>query len=288
MAQVSISQVRSRALAPRENADSTCAAIERAADDGADVVILPELAASGYVLDGEALRSVAESVDSPGLVLTAWQQAAVRHQVAIIGGFAECDQDRLYNAAVTISPDGSIASVYRKLHLFGREHGCFHPGDHGLPVVQVNGLNIGVLVCYDLRFVEAMRILAARGAELIAVPTAWVAGFDRSPTSKGMIRQVEGAIVQANLNQVYVACADTVGALHDQVFLGRSVAIDPFGEMLVGPLSHDQQQQATFTVDLDHLMAARHRGASINPWENRRVDVYGHDLGYIEPGQKGR
>jgi predicted amidohydrolase len=125
-----------------------------------------------------------------------------------------------------------------------------------------------------------MRILALRGAELIAVPTAWVAGFDRVVPEHGRIAQVDGAIVQANLNQVYVACADQVGTSGRTAFLGRSVAVGPYGDILAGPLSPTDEDLTTITVDAVEVERARHRGPGIDPLENRRTDVYDAYLGY--------
>lgn len=277
---VAMVQMRSAPLDPSSNAVKTGAAIERCAREGATLVVLPELAATGYISDREALHPIAESVADPGPVLAAWMESARTNQVAVIGGFAERDGDSLYNSAVTIDGSGQVVSVYRKLHLFGRERECFEPGNLGLPIATVSSVQVGVLVCYDLRFPEAMRILALRGAEVIAVPTAWVAGFDKSVPVTGRIGQVDGAIVQANLNQVFVVCADTVGVISENAFLGRSVAVNPFGEVIAGPLSPDQEDYAIIEIDVSHVSAARHRGPGIDPFANRRTDVYGMELGY--------
>lgn len=283
LCRVAVVQMRSQPLDPITNATATSAGIERCAAAGATVVVLPELVATGYRVNREELAPIAESVSDPGPVLTAWTQTARRLGVAVVGGFAERAGDRLFNSAATIDETGEIVSVYRKLHLFGRERDCFEPGDRGLPIVTVAGVRIGVLVCYDLRFPEAMRIMALRGAELIAVPTAWVAGFDRSVPPDGRIGHVDGVIVQANLNQVFVACADTVGEISGVAFLGRSVVVSPFGELLAGPLSPDADEYAIVDVDVAQVEAARHRGPGIDPLANRRTDVYGTELGYREP-----
>ncbi|MDO8310040.1 MAG: nitrilase-related carbon-nitrogen hydrolase [Actinomycetota bacterium] len=284
---VGIAQLHAIPLDPLANAVTTVAAIEAAVDDGASVVVLPELVASGYVPDRDALLPIAESLDRPGPCLAAWQTAAASLGVTVIAGFAERDGNRLFNSAVTIDPSGQVASLYRKLHLFGPEWTCFEPGDLGLPIVRVGGVSIGVLVCYDLRFPEVMRIMALSGAELIAVPTAWVAGFDKVVPADGRIGQVDGAIVQANLNQVYVACADQVGQTASHAFLGRSVAVTPFGEACVGPMSPTASEVSVFDVDTAEIPRARHRGPGIDPFENRRTDVYGELLGYRAPAMAG-
>ena len=275
--------MRAAPLDVEENVASSFRAIENAAAREASVIILPELFACGYVAERRSLETVAEDPRKPGQCLSAWQRAAREFRVTIIGGFAEMDGDRLFNSAVTINAAGDIVSNYRKLHLFGSERDCFEPGDRGLPIVRVDDVMIGVVVCYDLRFPEVLRILALRRAELVAVPTAWVAGFDKSSPADGRIGQVDGAIVQANLNQLYVACADQVGSSGRNSFLGRSVAVSPFGEVLGGPASPSEEEIVLFAMDADEVERARHRGKGIDPLENRRTDVYGDQLGYREP-----
>ncbi|MGH8962996.1 MAG: carbon-nitrogen hydrolase family protein [Jatrophihabitantaceae bacterium] len=280
-----LAQLECTPLDVEANVALTTAAIESAVAGGADVVVLPELAASGYLLDGAALRPVAESVAAPGPVLSAWSRAAAAHGVTVVGGFAEVTDGELYNSAAVIGPDGAIAGLYRKLHLFGAERGVFTPGDTGLPIIELDGLRLGVLICYDLRFPEALRILALRGANVVAVPTAWVRGFDAEPAqgSESRVGQVDGALVQANLNGVFVGCADQVGSSGPHTFLGRSVLADPFGRPLVGPLDARTPDVTVAQLDLGAVVAARNRGSGVRPIRDRRTDVYDELLGYREP-----
>jgi predicted amidohydrolase len=277
---VAIAQLRLDAADDSARGEALEAAIARASELAADLVVLPELAASGYLLDDAHLQRVAEHIDGSGPMLSTWRAAAARHQIAVIGGFAERrDDGRLANAVAAIERDGSIVGHYRKLHLFAAEHDIFVPGDVGLPIVEIAGAAVGILVCYDLRFPEAARILALRDAELVAVPTAWVAGFDRQPP-EAEIGQVRGALVQANLDQVFIACADQVGREGPHEFLGRSLVVDPFGTAVLGPLDPCTENVAMVEIDLASVRAARHRGDGINPRSNRRTDVYDALLGY--------
>lgn len=264
---------------------SSVDAIVQAAGEGAELVVLPELAASGYRIERGHLVARAERGDGTGPVLTAWREAARRSRTAVIGGFAEILGDEVFNSAVVIDGTGAIHGVYRKLHLFGSEHDVFRPGDVGLPIFEIAGLRLGVAICYDLRFPETLRILALRDVDLVAVPTAWVPGFDRVERSDGGIGQVDGVVVQANLNQVYVACADQVGREADVEFLGRSLVVDPVGAVVAGPLAPTGEAVALAEVDRAIARAARERGPGISPRANRRVDVYDGLLGYRgEPG----
>lgn len=287
---VAVAQLACPADDPAERRRATVDAIADAAGQGAALVVLPELAACGYRLDAHHLAATAEAVDDPDGVVAAWRAVAGANGIAVVGGFAERTGgdgpgagDRppsaVANAAVAIEADGRIAGVYRKLHLFGREHDVLAPGDLGLPIVELAGLSVGMLICYDLRFVEAARVLGLRGADLIAVPTAWVPGFDK-PRADGGIGQVDGVVVQANLDQVYLACADHVGAEGDLTFLGRSLVVDPYGTVVAGPLAPDRPGLAIAEVDPAVVVAARERGPGISPRGNRRTDVYGAMLGY--------
>lgn len=280
---VGLAQLACEPYEPVVNADITTKAVASAAEQGAQLVILPELAATSYVLDRERLAPLAEEAVAYGSCLHAWSEAARQHGVAICGGFVEREGDRLFNSVAVFDPTGSLLGTYRKLHLFGRESAVFEPGDHGLPVFEVAGVRLGILVCYDLRFPEAMRILALEGAEVIGVPTAWVAGFDRTVPDHGFIGQVQAALVQANLNQVYVACADQVGTSQEFQLLGRSVLGDPFGDAVLGPLDATRPAVVVHELRLDELEQARHRGLGIDPLQDRRTDVYGPILGYTRP-----
>lgn len=274
------------ALAPLEveaNVARTVAAVEKAAAAGARVVVLPELASSGYVLHEPLVRPLAEDISRPGPALAAWSDVAARTRTTVVAGFPEAEGDRLYNAAAVFGPDGELLDVYRKLHLFAGEQDVFTPGDHGLPVVEVDGLRIGILVCYDLRFPETVRIHAVRDVDLVAVPTAWVGGFDAPDSRASEIGQVRTARVMANVNATPLACASQVGQAGPFEFLGSSVLIDPFGNDVAPPASRSDESVVVLDLDRAQLQLARHRGEGMSPLDQRRTDVYGKLLGYADP-----
>jgi predicted amidohydrolase/alkylhydroperoxidase/carboxymuconolactone decarboxylase family protein YurZ len=273
---VAVAQVEARELDLSGSIADTTAAIARAAGAGADLVVLPECVTTGWVVDREGVEALAEAGDGAGPALGAWRAAARQHGIAVIGGYAERDGADLFNSVAVIGRDGELQGSYRKLHLFGDEREVFAQGNLGLPVFELDGLRVGVLVCYDLRFPEAMRLLALEGVHLVAVPTAWVAGFDASTPldEDSRIGQVDGALVQANLNQVYVACADLTGRARDLRFLGRSVIASPYGQPLAGPLPASGAGLLVAELDRAEAERAVQRSNGVSPRRDRRTDVY--------------
>lgn len=255
---------------PAENRQRVCKATEDAFAAGADVVVLPELSVPGYTSDLERLRSEAEPLDGP--TVSAFQSIAQRWHGLVVGGFAETENGHTYNSAVAVSEDGVLLH-YRKLHLFNQEKLAYSPGNLGLPVVDTAWGTLGLCVCYDLRFVEVVRTLALAGAQLICVPTAWTEGFD-PPGDTGLIEQANGALVQANLSQVFLACASQAGSTEEANMLGSSLIADPWGAAAAGPLPRTEEGIASYSVNIGDVDRARHRSKLIRPQDDRRTDVY--------------
>ncbi|MGX5773886.1 nitrilase-related carbon-nitrogen hydrolase [Methylorubrum zatmanii] len=274
---IAVAQITGRIGQIEANRAASRVAIEEAAAAGAGLVVLPELIVSGYTVEPDVLQGAAEPLQ--GGTLDLWSGLARRHGIHVAGGFCERDGDRLYNSAILVGPDG-LRIHYRKLHLFDREKDVFTPGDKGLPVAETPVGRIGLCVCYDLRFVEVLRGLALAGAEIAAVPTAWVGGFDRTPRPPGtMIGQAQGAVLQANLDQIFVACASQAGTEAGTRFLGSSLVVDPFGTILAGPLDEDRPSMIVAEVDVARVRSAQERSERIRPRADRRTDVYGLRVG---------
>jgi N-carbamoylputrescine amidase len=277
-ARVATAQLDLPAGALDGNRERILEAIRSATGQGAHLVILPELAQSGYRLESwREVEAAAEPI--PGPTTELWRAEAEQHGCYIVGGICERDGNAFYNSVALVGPDGVLAR-YRKLHLFENERLIYQPGNAGLPVVTLPFGRVGVVVCYDLRFPEAMRILALQGADLVAVPTAWAPGFDRTPPPDGIIDQVKAAAVQANLNQVWVACASRSGADGDLTYLGSSVIVNPYGRIEYGPAPSDQEAIEVREIDLAEARRAKVRHPLITPLADRRTDVYTADMGY--------
>ena len=276
---IAVAQLELAVGALEANRRRTSAAIREAVAGGAELVVLPELASSGYRLaTPDAVVAAAEPI--PGPTTDAWSAAAGR--ATVVGGICERRGDDVFNAVAVVDGAG-VVGVYRKLHLFDEEQLLFTPGDAGLPVFDRPFGRLGVIVCYDLRFVEALRVLKLQGADIAAVPTAWTGGFDPKPPADGIIDQVRAAAVQANLNSIFVAAASRVGADGDVRYLGSSCVIDPYGRNVLDPQSGTDEALRVVEVDLGAARAADVRGPRIRPLADRRTDVYGDLLGYAPP-----
>jgi N-carbamoylputrescine amidase len=272
-----IAQISAEPYEVEHNKARCRSAIVECFSAGAELVVLPELIVQGYVADRLKLLPIAETI--PGPTVDEWTELAAAGHGYVVGGLVEREDDRLYNSAIAVGPEGPVAH-YRKVHLFGGEKHTFAPGDLGFPTASTRFGTIGVCVCYDLRFVEVTRILSLRGADLICVPTAWVSGFDQALwDDTGMAPQARTAEVLANLSQVYIACASQAGRHGGQQFLGSSVVIDPYGRRSMGPLSGTSDQVETVFVDLGDSHRSQVRGDDISPRADRRRDVYGIKIG---------
>ncbi|MGC1497468.1 MAG: carbon-nitrogen hydrolase family protein [Sulfitobacter sp.] len=184
----------------------------------ADLLLLPELFACGYNI-GDAVHELAEPIEGP--TFTAMAELAQRFGLALHYGFAEREGDTLYNAALCVSPQGTVVSRQRKLVLPpGFERDYFTPG-HGCDVFNYRGVKMATLICYDAEFPETIRHVAALGAQLILVPTAL--GADWSWVADQMIP------TRAYENGVYLAYANSAGVQNGMAFLGRSVICAPDG-----------------------------------------------------------
>jgi predicted amidohydrolase len=245
------------------------AAIEAAATAGAQVVVLPELASSGYVFrDAEEARELAEPADGP--TLGGWAGAARAHGVVVVGGFAEAGDDgRLYNSAALVDA-GGVRAVYRKAHLWDREQLCFTPGDERPPVLDTAFGRIGLMVCYDLEFPEWVRTVALRGAELLCVPTNWPR-TPRPAAERPM--EVLRAMVSASTNRMAVAACDRCGTERGVEWVAGSVIAGPNGWLLAGP--PPEAVPALLLADVD-LAAARDKaiGPRNDVLRDRRPALY--------------
>ena len=241
---------------PDDNTRRMLEGARDAASAGAGVVLYPELAVTGY-LGPERMVDLAMPADHP--VLRRVARVAAELGVAVVYGFPELDsRGRRYNSQAYIASDGSPVGVYRKTHLFGREHEWATPGE-GWLVVSLADTRVGGWICYDTRFPELARAQALAGAELALVSTAWL----------GPGEEWELALrARALDNGVYVAGADIVDP--DIGCRGRSLIVDPRG-MVIARAPEDQDGLITATLDPQVMERQRSRLPLLR---HRRPEVY--------------
>jgi predicted amidohydrolase len=225
-------------------------AVRAAAD--VDLVVLPELATTRYDIRRH-LSDVAPQVDGEGL--RELRAAAAASGTVVVLGFAEragdAPGDALYNSALVIDADGSIAAVVRKAHLFAGETRVFAAGTMLEPVPTSRG-TLGVAICYDIEFPETARTLALAGAELFVVLSANMDPYTDYHLTYAKARAME--------NNLPLVVANWVGQGPRFTFLGRSCIVAPTGEILADAGTDPGFAQATVTLgrsqvdpDLDYL-----------------------------------
>jgi predicted amidohydrolase len=244
--------------------------VRRAAADGARLVVLPE---KWSVLGrGDDLRAGAEPLDGPAVT---WARDAARELGIdlVAGSVSERveGEEKLRNTSLHIGPDGEIKAVYRKVHMFDvevdgtvyRESEHEEPGDDVVLSETADGTDLGLTVCYDVRFPELYRILAIRGAQIITIPAAFTV-----PTTRDHWEVLVRA--RAIEDQCFVIAANQVGEHVEGLRSGgRSMIVDPWG--LVLAQAADSETVITADLDLDAQESMRARLPSL---ANRRPTAY--------------
>jgi predicted amidohydrolase len=259
------------------------AAIERAAREGARLVVLPELTPSGYVFSGAAqARSLAEPVG--GQSASEWIELARRHDLVIVGGFCELDDAGDVRNSSMLVDSGGVRAVYRKAHLWGDERDYFVRGSGAPPVVDTAAGRIGLLVCYDCEFPEWVRLPALAGADILAISANWPAeaaagpdGAEGPADPAGPAGERDHLVVNvqaaAYVNGIFATVADRCGTERGVRWVGGSVIVGPDGYPLAGPVLANRP--TVLTADCDVRLA---RDKTVGPRNDihadRRTDLY--------------
>lgn len=239
--------------------------IAQSVRSGADVIVLPELATSGYMFrDADEARASALPSSSP---LFAKWSAAAGDSVVVVGFCEAGDDGRLYNSAVILDGTG-VLDCYRKTHLWDREKLIFTQGEALPPVVKTSHGAIAVVVCYDLEFGELTRHVALAGAELIAAPVNWPL-FPRPEGERP--GEVITAMSTARTNKIAIAVCDRSDVERDQPWTAGSVIVDPHGWVLAtaGPDAGVALAEVDLSVTHDKSLTEY-----VDLLADRRVDLY--------------
>jgi deaminated glutathione amidase len=260
-------------LAATADVEANVAAADRlvreAAARGAQLVLLPEL----WPLWGseEQMRAGAQPLEGP---VAAWarERASELEIDLVAGSFSEAaDGGRIHNTSLHVSPAGEVRAVYRKIHMFDvvvggteyRESSVYAPGEEIVISSTGAGVELGMTVCYDLRFPELYRILALRGARVLLVPAAFTLATTRDHWEV-LLR------ARAIENQAFVVAANTIGEYAPgRVTGGRSMIIDPWGVVLAQ--ASDTAGAIVAQLDLERQERVR---AQLPSLANRRPAVY--------------
>ncbi len=236
---------------------------------GASLVVFPECAVTGYNFAAlDDARAVAQPLDGPAIAALA--QSCREADVHCVAGTLRLGGDgSVYNTAVLIGP-GGVIGAYDKAHLplCGVDKFSAH-GDTGFRVFETPLGCIGMLICYDLRFPEAARALALRGADIIALPTNWPTGAETAPEFMARARAFE--------NRVFVIACNRVGVERSAAYIGRSCIVAPSGRHLADAAPAGEQ---IIYAGID-VAEARRKRLVVSPGEfemdfinDRRPELY--------------
>src|SRR5579872_2023821 len=252
---------------PAVNLERVGEALRAAASEGAALAVFPE---ATQVRFGSDLAAAAEPLDGP--FCSSLSSLAKSCGVGLVAGvFEPADSGRVFNTAVMLDSAGTLVASYRKLHLFDAfghaESDEVAPGS-SVVSASLDGVRIGMEICYDVRFPELSRALAVSGASVITIPAAWAAGLYKEEHWVTLVR------ARAIENTVWIAAVDQVPdpdepSTRAATGVGRSLLVDPLGVVHadLGPYP------GVVVRDVDISLVDRVRQA--NPsLTNRRTDLF--------------
>lgn len=261
---VAIAQL-STSVDKNANLEKALAFIVKAKSLSADVVIFPEYyLALATPKSGVLPAEVAEPLDGP--FASALREAARENEIYVVCGMYESNPDdpkRAYNTTIFIDRFGKLIHSYRKTHLYDafnyKESHTIIPGNNPYEVVETEFGKIGLMVCYELRFPEIARQFALKEADILFVPSAWVAGPMKEDHWQTLIR------ARAIENTMFVVGANLVG----DIFTGRSIAVDPMGVIIAS--GGEEETLILADIDADRIRRVREKLPSVR---YRRPEFY--------------
>jgi omega-amidase len=245
---------------PEENYNKVEKMIVDAVKDNPDVICLPETWNVGFFPKG----NLSKLADRDGVkTKELLSRLSKKYSVNIVGGsVANKRGDKVYNTAFVFDRGGRCIAEYDKIHGFSpsEEHVYFQGGTK-LCTFEVDGIKAGVIICYDMRFLELVRSLALKGIEILFVPAEWPYPRVHHWRTLAMARAIE--------NQMFVAAVNAVGTAGELRICGNSMVIDPWGEVLAS--AGDVEE--VITTDMNFSIT-KHIRNSINVFRDRRPELY--------------
>jgi len=230
----------------------------------ADLLVLPELCTTGYTfIDKHELGELANIIPG-GEDPQFFVKLASETGIAVVAGIAEKDDDKFYNSSVFVTPEGYV-SKYRKIHLFNYEKKLFSAGDEGFRVYEYKEARIGLAICFDWFFPEALRVLMLKGAEIVCHPSNLVLPYCQ-----------DAMITRSLENRLFTITANRIGREirggNDFAFTGKSQITSPSGEVLKRA---GEDSEEIGIVDIDPSQA---RDKTMTPnnsiFEDRKIAFY--------------
>ncbi len=231
----------------------------------ADLIVLPELAASGYLFNSEEeVQNIAEDPMN-GPTATLFKRLAKQLNTSYVIGFAEKAENGIYNSAMLVNPDNSV-HIYRKTHLFFEEKRWFKAGDTGFKIIRAkNNVKVGLMICFDWIFPESARSLALSGAQIIAHPTNLVLPW----CQQAMItRSIENGVFSVTSNRI----GKEKNGNNTLNFTGMSQIVDTKGNIIH---RMDKNEESVFVTEIDPLESDDKGITEFNDlFLDRRTELY--------------
>ncbi len=273
---------------PSANLEKALERVEQAAKKRAQIVCLQELFRSRYFCQSENHRNFKLAEPIPGPTTEALGALAREREIVIVASLFERRAAGIYhNTAVIIDADGSIAGIYRKMHIpddpLYYEKFYFTPGDLGFPSFQTRYAKIAALVCWDQWFPEGARLAALSGAQILFYPTA-IGWIPKEPRAVAQQQRAAWELIQrshAVANGVYVASVNRVGREGKIKFWGNSFVAGPLGE-IVSRAGGEREEILLARCDLGKIEATRQSWPFLR---DRRIDAYGSLLARATDGR---
>lgn len=254
-------QFKPEFLNPEKNYEKILTTLDKV---DADIMVLPELAITGYNFENrDQLEKVAENpFESEGVHQLI--SLAKSKNMALVTGFAEKHEDKIYNSALFITANG-IEKIYRKVHLFFREKYYFEPGDTPFDPLEYKGIKLGLMICFDWFFPEVTRLYALKGVEIICHPSNLVLNYCQNVM---ISRSIE--------NMMFIITANRIGtepASHGNLtFTGQSQIVAPKGQLIYRA---KESEEEIFVTQIDPSIARDKNITELNNlFEDRRPEFY--------------
>lgn len=242
------------------NYEKAEALIRQACESSPDVICLPEAWNSGF-FPKDDLRDYS---DNNGERTKAFLGGLAKElNVNIVGGSVpNIKNDKVYNTSFTFNRYGECVGEYDKIHSFSymNEHHYFQPGEN-LVTFELDGVKCGIIICYDVRFLELVRTLALDGISILFVVAQWPVPRLKHWQVLNNARAIE--------NQIYLVSNNSCGKADETVYAGHSAIIDPWGEVL----AEGGYDEEIITRDIDLKIVEEIRN-TINVYRDRRTDLY--------------